>query len=169
MENLQSFVTVQDASGVEIIWSCCIICLAHLAALSHLMSQTDPVSSVSMNRLCNIALGNLGNLSLEVHIGAYGYSDFDRLTGVGISRCFISSDEVRRLPKYSTSSDFLEKGIGHDQCSHWIEPRHEERIVAALENGYQHGTCGFSRKLSRARAQLICFVCYFDGWTGGGF
>ena len=58
--------------------------LAHLAALSHLISQTDPASSVSMNDLCYLALGKLGNLSLEVHTEEYSY--FYCSTGVRISR-----------------------------------------------------------------------------------
>jgi hypothetical protein len=91
---------VEDTSGVGTIWSCCIICLAHLAALSHLISQTDPDSSAYMNGLCNHTLGQLGNLSIEVHTEGDGYSDLDLLIGVRI--LFVASDDVRRSPNYST-------------------------------------------------------------------
>ena len=86
MENLERFVTVGDTGSVETIWACCIICLAHLAALSHLMSQIDSSSGVSMNNLCDLTLGKLGNLSLEVHIDEYSYPDI--LTGVRICLLF---------------------------------------------------------------------------------
>lgn len=163
MENLEWFVTARDTDGVEMIWTCCIICLAHLAALSHRLSQTDPVSSVSMSRLCSLALSKLGNLSLEVRIGAYGYSDFDLLTGVRVLQWFAAPDEVKRLPNYSTWSDFFENGVDYHRRSHQVAPRHGKRIVATLENCYQNGTRGFSSKFRRVRPQLFCFVRTFGG------
>ena len=109
MENLQRFTTIGDTDGVGAIWTCCTICLAHLAALSHLMSQTDPASRASTNGLCDLALGNLGNLSLEVHIEAY--SDFDVLTGVCILRWFFSTHEASEaLTKLSYTIRCLGKG-----------------------------------------------------------
>lgn len=83
MENLQQFITVGDTDGAETIWTCCILCLAHLAALSHLMSQTGSASGVFMNDIYDLTLGKLGNLSLEARIKEY--SNFDLLTGVRIS------------------------------------------------------------------------------------
>ena len=97
--NLESFVSIGDTSGVETIWTCCIICLAHLAALCHLVSQTDTTSGSSMNGLYDLTLDKLGNLSLEVHIEAY--SHFDVLTGVRVSQRFVPPIEARRLPSYS--------------------------------------------------------------------
>lgn len=83
MRNLQWFIGIQDTSGADMIWTCCVICLAHLAALCHRMSQTDPACSVSMNALCDLTLAKLGNLSLEIYIEKY--SRFDVLTGVRVS------------------------------------------------------------------------------------
>ena len=83
MRTLERFVSIGDTSGVETIWTCCIICLAHLAVLCHFMSQTDTTSSISMNGLYDLTLDKLGNLSLGVHIEVY--SNFDVLTGVRIS------------------------------------------------------------------------------------
>ena len=80
MGNLQQFISIDDTCGIWMIWTCCIVCLAHLAALSHLMSQTDPTWSVSMTSLYDLTLDKLGNLSLEVRIEMY--SHFDVLTGV---------------------------------------------------------------------------------------
>ena len=62
------------------------MCLAHLTALCHLMSQTDPAWSVPMNGLYGLTLEKLGNLSLEVRVEKY--SHFDILTGVCTSRRF---------------------------------------------------------------------------------
>ena len=83
MMNMENFVSIGDTNGVETIWTCCILCLAHLAALCHFMSRTDTTSSVSMNDLYDLTLDKLGSLSLEVRIEAY--SHFDVLTGVRAS------------------------------------------------------------------------------------
>lgn len=80
MKHLQRFTNIGDINGAEMIWTCCVICMAHLAALCHRMSQTDPAWSVSMNDLYNLTLDKLGNLSLEDRIEAY--SHFDLVTGV---------------------------------------------------------------------------------------
>ena len=82
MGNLERFITVEDSSGVGTIWTCCIICLAHLAALCHFISQMEPASSGYMDDLYDLTLDKLGNLSLEVHIEEY--TRFDVLTGVRI-------------------------------------------------------------------------------------
>ena len=56
------------------------MCLAHLAALYHFMSQTDPAWSAPVNGLYDLTLDKVGNLSLEIRIDEY--SHFDVLTGV---------------------------------------------------------------------------------------
>ena len=80
--NLERFIEVGDSSGAGMIWTCCVTCLAHLAALCHLISQTEPSSRDSMGDLCDLALDKLGNVSHEVQIEEY--SRFDVLTGVRI-------------------------------------------------------------------------------------
>lgn len=80
MGNLERFITVEDSDGVGTIWTCCITCLAHLAALCHLIGQMEPVPSGYMDDLYDLTLEKLGNLSLEVQIEVY--SRFDVLTGV---------------------------------------------------------------------------------------
>ena len=108
MENLQQFIAAEDSSGIGTIWTCCVTCLAHLAALCHRLSQAEPTLRDSMGGLCDLTLDKLGNLSHEVHIEEY--SHFDVLTGVGISVIFLwtsrDTDRVRQ-------SDLLEKGAGH--------------------------------------------------------
>ena len=86
MGNLERFVTLGDSSGVEIIWTCCVACLAHLAALCHHISQTAPTPSRPMDRLCDLTLERLGDVSLEVRIEQYTH--FDVLTGVRIGNLF---------------------------------------------------------------------------------
>jgi len=80
--NLQRFIEVEDSSGVETIWTCCVTCLGHLAALSHLIGQMEPTLGGSMDTLCDLTLAKLGDLSLKVHVEVYSY--FDVLTGVRI-------------------------------------------------------------------------------------
>lgn len=82
MENLQWFIKIGDESGAEVVWACCVACLAHLAALCFFMVQTEPTSTTSMDNLYDLTLDKLGNLALEVRIEQY--SQFDVLTGVRI-------------------------------------------------------------------------------------
>ena len=82
MGNLRRFIEVGDSSGAETIWTCCVTCLGHLAALSHLIGQRELALRGSMNDLCDLTLGKLGILSREVHVEVYSY--FDVLTGVRI-------------------------------------------------------------------------------------
>jgi len=82
MGNLQRFIEVGDSSGVETIWTCCVTCLGHLAALSHLISQREPTLRGSMDSLCDRTLAKLGDLSREVRVELYSY--FDVLTKVRI-------------------------------------------------------------------------------------
>ena len=53
-----------------------------------------------MNAFYTLTLGKLGNLSLEVQFGEY--LNLDLLTEVRIFQWFVSPDEVRRLPSYSS-------------------------------------------------------------------
>ena len=78
MRNLQRFIEVEDSSGVETIWTCCVTCLGHLTALSHLIGQTEPTLGSSMDHLCDLTLEKLGDLSSEVPVELY--SHFDILT-----------------------------------------------------------------------------------------
>ena len=80
MGNLQRFIEVGDSSGVETIWGCCVTCLGHLAALSHLVGQREPTLRGLMDGLCNLTLAKLVDLSNEVHVERYSY--FDVLTEV---------------------------------------------------------------------------------------
>ena len=82
MGNLQRFIKVGDNSGVETIWACCVTCLAHLAALSHLVGQKEPALRGSMDDLCDLALNKLEDLSREIRVEMWSY--FDVLTGVRI-------------------------------------------------------------------------------------
>ena len=83
MENLERFIEIEDSSGIETIWTCCVTCLGHLAALCHFISHAVPTLSGSMDDLCNLALDKLTSLSHEVRIEEC--SHFDVLTAVRIS------------------------------------------------------------------------------------
>ena len=82
MENLQRFIEIEDSGGIETIWTCCVTCLGHLAALCHFISHAVPTLRGSMDDLCNLALDKLTSLSHEVRIEEY--SCFDVLTAVRI-------------------------------------------------------------------------------------
>ena len=121
MENLQQFITIGDSDGVGIIWACCIMSLAHLSALCHSISRTDLVSSTRMNRLYDLTLEKLGNLSSEVHIE--DHSHLDVLTGVRSLQLFVPLHELGHSPSQSIFSDVLERGVGHHRRAYWITPR----------------------------------------------
>ena len=84
MVNLQRVIEIEDNSGIETIWTCCVTCLGHLAALCHFISHAVPTLRGSMDDLCNLALDKLTSLSHEVRIEEYSY--FDVLTAVRILR-----------------------------------------------------------------------------------
>jgi len=98
MKNLQRFIEVGDSGGVETIWTCCVTCLGHLTALSHLIGQREPTLLVrgSMDDLYDLTLEKLGDLSREVPVEVY--SHFDVLTQVRISLGF-APDEYSALTK----------------------------------------------------------------------
>jgi len=83
MRDLQRFIEVGDDGGVETIWTCCVTCLAHLIALSHLLSQRAPTLRGSMDELFHLTLDKLGDLSREIRVEVY--SHFDVLTQVRTS------------------------------------------------------------------------------------
>lgn len=82
MGNLQWFIKADDISGAETIWTCCITCLGHLAALCHLTGQTEPILRRPMDDLCDLTLAKLANLSHQVYIEEH--SHLDVLTGVRV-------------------------------------------------------------------------------------
>ena len=90
MGNLQRFIEVGDSSGSETIWTCCVTCLGHLDALSHLLSQRVPALGSSMDDLFDMTLIRLRDLSREVRVEVYSY--FDVLTGVRISVVFFQGE-----------------------------------------------------------------------------
>lgn len=92
MRNLQQFIEIEDASGTGTIWTCCIACLGHLAALCNFISQTEPTLRGSMDSMCDLALDRLGNLSYEAHIEEFTH--FDVLTGVRILVVLLQMAEV---------------------------------------------------------------------------
>ena len=92
LRNLELSISLGDNDSVETIWTCCITCLAHLAALCHLTSQTTTTLSGPMDHLCDLALEKLGSISLEVPIEKY--SHFDVLTGVRILVIFLRITEA---------------------------------------------------------------------------
>lgn len=98
--NLRWFTSSGDTGSIGTVLACGVICLAHLSALCHLMSQTDPASSLSMSSLYDLTLDNLGDLTLKVHIEEY--SHLDLLIAVRISQLFVSSNEVGTLPNDSS-------------------------------------------------------------------
>ena len=101
MENLQRFVELGDRSGVETIWTCCVVCLGHLVALSHVTSLREQSSRGSMKDLCDLTPAKLAGLSRGVHVEFYSYLGV--LTGVRISVGFYRTGEALTNGAHQTS------------------------------------------------------------------
>ena len=74
LENIETFRKHGDESGVDIIGSSCIACLAHLAVLYEVVGRLDPVAG-DMYGLCDSALQRLGKLTLDLRFEEYTYLD----------------------------------------------------------------------------------------------
>jgi len=149
MENLQRFTELGDGSGVETIWTSCVTCLGYLAALSHLISQGEPILRSSMNDLCDLT-----DLSREVHVEAYSY--FDALTEVRYPSGF--SPDVRALTKDATqiswqrALDTIDARIGLYSHVESGSLRHLRGVIGKVHADFQAGLqgCGPSELMSMA-------------------
>lgn len=121
MRNMQRFIEVDDSNGVETIWTCCISCLAHLTALSHLIGQSVPTLRSSMDDLYDLTLAKLGNLSREVHVEVYSHSDI--LTRVRTSVGFAQGEQGTNQ---GYRSDLFEKGARRHRYPCRIAPASRE-------------------------------------------
>ena len=99
LRNLQEFTEIGDNSGVEIIWSSCITCLAYLTALCELAGRTESTAGLAMNELCDCNLGKLGRLTEDVRTEEYTHLDL--LLGVR-TREFLGYDRKMILTRRRT-------------------------------------------------------------------
>ena len=83
--NVKTFREHGDKNAADIVSSSCIACLSHLAVLYEVTGQTDPVAKVRMDRLCDLALQRLGELTSELQFDEYSYLDL--LLGVRPNLC----------------------------------------------------------------------------------
>ena len=88
LDNIKTFREHGDESGADVIGSCCIACLGHLAVLYEVVGRMDPVAR-DMYDLCDSALQRLGKLTLDLSFGEYTYLDL--LLGVcPLLHCFLT-------------------------------------------------------------------------------
>lgn len=80
LSNLQRFQKLGDKSGAEAIRSCCVNCLAHLAALYEALSDIGPTPQTGMDALCDSSLARLGRLAEDMCVEEY--TRHDLLLGV---------------------------------------------------------------------------------------
>lgn len=64
--NLRRFKALGDKNGAEMIRSCCINCLSHLAVLCGVLGDIDSVPRAGVEALCDSTLERLGELAEEV-------------------------------------------------------------------------------------------------------
>jgi hypothetical protein len=83
--NIERFRELGDKSGVDVISSTCIACLAHIAILYEVICRTDPVAGSEFYNLCDLALQRLGVLTSELQFDEYTHLDL--LLGVCPSLC----------------------------------------------------------------------------------
>ena len=88
LSNVKGFHELGDKEGADVISSCCIACLAHLAILYETICRIDPVSGSKSYILCDSALQRLGTLTSELRLDEYTHLDL--LLGVRPSlSCFL--------------------------------------------------------------------------------
>ena len=75
LRNVRTFIWIGDTQGAEIIQSCCVSCLAHLAALCNLISRLEPNFRPQMDAVCDSSLKRLGHLTEEMSFEGYTYFD----------------------------------------------------------------------------------------------
>ena len=163
MKNLERFIALEDSSGVGTIWTCCVTCLAHLAALCHLIGQTEPPLSGPMGDLCNMALERLGNLSNEVRIEEYSYLDV--FTGARILVTLIRMGETLTKDAHQMSwkraLDTIDARIGL-RCHAESEPlRHWRGVIGKAYADFQTNFSGYEP------TTLASLVPLADGRTEG--
>ena len=163
MENLRQFIEIQDSSGFETIWTCCVTCLGHLAALCHFIGHAVLTLRGPMDYLCNLALDKLANLSHGVRIEEY--SHFDVLTAVRtlapLSRMSEALTKHTNQISWKRALDTINVRIGlrphaeSKQLRHWrgvIEKAHTDLHANLLE----HGPSGL----------LVAYTLWAGGRTG---
>lgn len=161
MGNLQRFIELGDRSGAEMIWTCCVSCLGHLTALSHLISQREPALRESMEGLLDLTLNRLGGLSRKVRVELYSY--FDVLTGVCILTAFLQiskvlTEDVGQI-SWKRALDALDVRIG--LCSHpEIESlRYWRGIIGKVHADFQTNLPG------SGPSQILSSALLVDGRT----
>ena len=162
MGNLERFIALGDSSGAETIWTCCVTCLAHLAALCHHISQRTPTSNGTMDYLCDLTLNKLGNVSLEVHIEQYTH--FDVLTGVRILTTFLWTEALTKdadQMSWKRALDIIDARIG---LSSDIESGSLRRWRKVIEKAYVDLQVGL---LAYGPSLFALLVMEADGRTEG--
>ena len=156
MGNLQRLIEVGDSSGVETIWGCCVTCLGHLAALSHLVDQREPTLRGSMDELRNLTLAKLVDLSNEVHVEEY--SHFDVLTEVHILVGFLWTSNGLTGVVYEISwkrtLDTIDVCIGLCSYAESKSLRYWRGVIWKVHADFQAGIrrCGPSQIMLLARS-----------------
>lgn len=163
MKNLQRFIEIRDNSGIVTIWACCVICLAHLAALCHFVSQTEQVLRGSMDDMCDLALENLADLSREVHMDEY--SHFDALTGVRILVILLRTS--KRLTKNGNQISWKTALDTIDACIE-ARPHAESEPLQRWRGviGKAYADFQANPRLGCGANQLVSLALSLDGRTG---
>ena len=162
MRNPQRFIEVGNSSGVEMIWTCCVTCLAHLTALSHLIGQTELTLGGPMNDLFDLTLNKLGALSRDIHVELYSY--FDLLTGVRNSVAFLrmikalteGADQI----SWKRALDTIDVRVGLSPHAESGSLRHWRGVIGKVYADFQ------ANLLRCGPSPLISSALLVDGRTG---
>ena len=75
LDDMKRFRELGDRGGVEVISSCCIACLAHLAILYEAVCRMYPVPGFELYDFCDSTLERLGILTSELRLDEYTHLD----------------------------------------------------------------------------------------------
>jgi len=163
MGNLERFIAMKDSGGVGVIWTCCVTCLAHLAALCHFIAQTEPTLSGPMGDLCDMALDRLGNLSHEVHMGEYSYLDV--FTGARILVILLRMSETLTgdadQMSWKRALDTIDARIGLRRHAESGSLQHWRGVIGKTYADFQANFSGYEP------TTLASLVLLADGRTEG--
>ncbi|KAF9643480.1 hypothetical protein BDM02DRAFT_3191569 [Thelephora ganbajun] len=145
LDNVKTFRQHGNNSGVDVIGSSCIACLAHLALLYEVIGRVYPVAKIEVDNRCDSALQRLGTLTSELHFDEYTY--FDLLLGDSWKKSLVVLNaRTENLPsKESEQLRRFQKAIGEMYSDfHARLPDCEPPVIYSLSMGVD-GTTEESR------------------------
>ena len=150
LDNVTTFRENGDESGVDVIGSSCITCLAHLAVLYEVVGRMGP-DAREMYNLCDSALQRLGKLTSDLRFEEYTYLDL--LLGVcPFSPCYLTS---------MTQGRDWDRILGRNRSRSSVSAYRVSRLKRASHCGISGRSSGEHIPIFRPDSPIACRQCCF--------